>query len=416
MIKEKLSRQTRIQVIITILILLGIRIGSNIPVPFINREMIKQLLSQSRFGLMNILSGGSLEKMAIFALGVAPYITGTIIVQLLSVLSPRIKEIQDNEKEKHEKILFIANIAISFVTALGTAMTFGKSGYLDNTFIKVMTVTLVMTAGSVILVLLGKLIDKKGIENGISLILAAGILATMPASFASLFKTLIHGKNIGRQCITAAAIVLVTAAITAFVVVLNESKKKVPVTYSGKMVGNRQRVGQDTFIPIPANPAGVVPVIFTAQILALPLLIFKGGWTRYLSQSNWFDPQAIKYTLGFILYAIMTIGFAYFYVSITFDVNQIAHNLKQSGGMVPGIRPGKPTADYFKKLLKPTIFKGALALLAVQVIPMLIAGIWGVNVSFGGTSILIVVGVILETRQRLKAKKANTAYRSFLAS
>lgn len=415
MVKTELIKKTRIQVILTILILLLIRVGTNIPVPFINREMIHELFGADQFSLVNVFSGGALEKMSLFALGVSPYITAQIILQLLSVPFKRLTEIQREEKDKYEKILFIANIVLSLCIATSTTIYFYRSNFLSKRNIGFAAIIiLILTAGSAALVLLGKLIDKKGIGNGISLILAAGIIATLPSDFVAAVRNLSAGKNIQRIVLIIAAVIAVALALIAFAIFLNESKRKIPVTYSGRVIGNRVRTSQDTYIPLSINPAGVVPVIFTSQIFAVILMFFHGGWTKFFSQSEWFRPESIKYSIGFILYAILTVGFAYFYTSITFDPYKTSSDLKKNGGMIPGIRPGKPTAEYLQKILKPIIFKGALGLLAIQAIPMLISGIFGINVSFGGTSILIIVGVVLETYNRMKAKKANTAYRSFL--
>ena len=283
----------------------------------------------------------------------------------------------------------------------------------------------ILTAGSALLMWIGETITEKGVGNGISIVLVINIISSMPEDFATLFETFIKGKSVLNGTIAAVVILAVTVGIVFLTVILCAGERRIPVQYSKKMVGRKLMGGQSTNIPLKVNTAGVIPVIFASSIMSFPAVIAqltgKGNGTgigseiiRGLSSNNWCNPKQLQYTWGLVLYIVLCVFFAYFYTSITFNPLEVADNIKKQGGFIPGIRPGKPTSDYLTNILNYIIFIGAVGLIIVCVIPFIFNGVFGANVSFGGTSIIIIVGVILETVKQIESQLLVRNYKGFL--
>ena len=415
----------------TFFVLLVVLVGCQLPMPGIDSAAISDYFQNSlgeSFRLMNTFTGGSLEKMSIFALNVTPYITSSIIMQLLTIAIPALEEMhRDGEegRKKMTKITRFVTVALGALEGLGTSIGFGRSGYMDdyNAFnVALMVVTL--TAGSVFVMWLGECITEKGIGNGISIILLFNIVSTMPNDFYKLYQKFVEGKEIGAMLIAVCIIVAVVVFSTVLVTLFNAAERRIPVQYAKKQAGRKLIGGQQTYIPVKVMTANVIPVIFASSLMSFPAVISNlfsvdetGVWgkiLRVLSSSNWCDPDHPARSIGLIVYIILIFLFAYFYTSITFNPIEIANNMKKSGGFIPGIRPGKPTTEYLNSILNSVIFIGALGLSIVAIIPIFFSGWFDAQVSFGGTSIIIVVGVILETIKQVESQMLVRHYKGFL--
>ena len=268
-------------------------------------------------------------------------------------------------------------------------------------------------------------ITEKGIGNGISIVLCVNIVSRIPSDLTLLYENFVKGKTIAKGALAALIIAAIIILVVVLVLILNGAERRIPVQYSRKMVGRKQMGGQSTNIPLKVNTAGVIPVIFASSLMSFPVVIAqflgKSNGTgigseilRGLSSSNWCNPRQLYYSWGLILYIVLCVFFAYFYTSITFNPLEVADNIKKQGGFIPGIRPGKPTSDYLTKILNYIIFIGAVGLIIVAVIPFFFNGVFGANVSFGGTSIIIVVGVVLETEKQIESQMLVRNYKGFL--
>ena len=426
--------EIRSKLIFTFLMLIVVRFGSQLPTPGVNPEYVKSFFASQTgdaFNFFNAFTGGSFEQMSIFALSISPYITSSIIMQLLAIAIPALEEMQKDGEEGKKKIAAITRyvtVLLALIQSAAMAIGFGRSGLLlEYNFVNAAVVVLTLTAGSAFLMWVGERITEKGIGNGISIILLINILSRIPSDFVSLYEQFMKGKGIGMAALAAVIILAVIAFVVVFVVLLQGGQRKVAVQYSQKMQGRRSVGGQSTFIPVKVNTAGVVPVIFASSLMQFPIIIAsflgKGNGDgigseilRGLNSANWCNPENIFYSWGLIVYIILTVAFAYFYTSITFNPMEIANNMKKNGGFIPGIRPGKPTVDYLARILKYIIFIGAVGLVIVQVIPFFFNGVFGASVSFGGTSLIIVVGVVLETLKQIESKMLVRNYKGFLNS
>ena len=306
------------------------------------------------------------------------------------------------------------------------AIGFGRQGMIPNmSFLKGIVVVASLTAGSAMLMWLGERITEKGIGNGISIVLTINIVSRIPSDVSLLYENFVKGKTIAKGMLAACIIAVIILFVVVLVLILNGAERRIPVQYSRKMVGRKMMGGQSTNIPLKVNTAGVIPVIFASSIMSFPSIIAqfagKGNGTgigseilRGLSSNNWCNPSQIQYSWGLIVYVVLCVFFAYFYTSITFNPLEVADNIKKQGGFIPGIRPGKPTSDYLTKILNYIIFIGAVGLIIVAVIPFFFNGVFGANVSFGGTSIIIIVGVILETVKQIESQMLVRNYKGFL--
>jgi len=425
----------------TFLMLIVIRLGSQLPTPGVNPDFIEQFFAGvsagGAFNFFNAFTGGSFEQLSIFALSISPYITSSIIVQLLTIAIPKLEEMQkdgEDGKKKIAKITRYVTVALALIQATAMAIGFGNQGLLEGdklTWSNGPIFVLTLTAGSAFLMWAGERITEKGIGNGISVILLVNILSTVPTDFLNLYTLFIQGnieeKKYAIAALAALVILLIILVVIVFVVILQGGERKIAVQYSQKIHGRKTVGGQSSHIPLKVNTAGVIPVIFASSLMQFPILIAtflgkdSGEGIGYkildgLNSNNWFNPDNFADTWGLILYMVLTIAFAYFYTSITFNPLEIADNMKKSGGFVPGIRPGKPTADYLSRILKYIIFIGAAGLIIVQVIPFFFNGWFGAAVSFGGTSLIIIVGVVLETMQQVESQMLVRNYKGFLNS
>lgn len=295
----------------------------------------------------------------------------------------------------------------------------------DMNVLKGIVVVASLTAGSAMLMWIGERITEKGVGNGISIVLAVNIISRIPSDMTTLYENFIKGKTIAKGMLAGLIIFAIILVVVVFVLILNGAERRIPVQYSRKMVGRKMMGGQSTNIPLKVNTAGVIPIIFASSIMSFPGVIAqfagKANGTgigseilRGLSSSNWCNPKQIQYSWGLLLYMVLCVFFAYFYTSITFNPLEVADNIKKQGGFIPGIRPGKATSDYLTKMLSYIIFIGAVGLIIVAVIPFFFNGVFGANVSFGGTSIIIVVGVVLETLKQVESQLLVRNYKGFL--
>ena len=416
----------------TFLMLIVIRIGSQLPTPGVDSNYIQQFFAQNTgeaFNLFNAFTGGSFEQMSIFALSITPYITSSIIMQLLTIAIPKLEEMQKEGEDGRKKIVAITRyltVALALIESLAMAVGFGRQGLLvEYNFVNAAIVVLTLTAGSAFLMWIGERITEKGVGNGISIVLVINIISRIPSDMTSLFEQFVKGKPIASAALAVVIILAIIVALVVFVVILQSGERRIAVQYSQKVVGRRTYGGQSTNIPLKVNTAGVIPIIFASSLMQFPVVIAsfmgKGNGSgigseilRGLNQSNWCNPEQLKYTWGLLLYIVLTVFFAYFYTSITFNPLEIANNMKKSGGFIPGIRPGKPTVEYLTKILNYIIFIGACGLVLVQVVPILFNGWLGAKVSFGGTSLIIIVSVVLETLKQIESQMRVRYYKGFL--
>ena len=416
----------------TFLLLIVIRIGSQLPTPGVDSNYIQQFFAQNTgeaFNLFNAFTGGSFEQMSIFALSITPYITSSIIMQLLTIAIPKLEEMQKEGEDGRKKIVAITRyltVALALIESLAMAVGFGRQGLLvEYNFVNAAIVVLTLTAGSAFLMWIGERITEKGVGNGISIVLVINIISRIPSDMTALFEQFVKGKPIASAALAVVIILAIIIALVVFVVILQSGERRIAVQYSQKVAGRRTYGGQSTNIPLKVNTAGVIPIIFASSLMQFPVVIAsfmgKGNGSgigseilRGLNQSNWCNPEQLKYTWGLILYIVLTVFFAYFYTSITFNPLEIANNMKKSGGFIPGIRPGKPTVEYLTKILNYIIFIGACGLVLVQVVPILFNGWLGAKVSFGGTSLIIIVSVVLETLKQIESQMLVRNYKGFL--
>lgn len=425
-------KDIRKRLLYTFGMLVVIRFGSQLPVPGVNRDYISQFFAQQTDGAFNFFSaftGGSFERLSIFALNITPYITSSIIIQLLTIAIPQLEEMQKDGEEGRKKLTNITRyvtVALALIEATAMTVAFGRSGMIpDIKVLKGITVVASWTAGSAFLMWVGERITEHGVGNGISIVLVINILSRVPSDIATLYETFIKGKTIARGALAALIILAVIAVTIVFVIVLSDAVRRIPVQYAKKMQGRKMMGGQSTFIPLKVNTAGVIPVIFAQSLFSMPSMIASvlgvstdgvgGKILAALNQNNWFNPDQPVYSIGLIVYVVMIIGFAYFYTSITFNPIEVADNMKKQGGFIPGIRPGKPTVDYLNKILNYIVFIGAVGLTIVVLIPIFFNGVFKAYVSFGGTSIIIIVGVILETIKQIESQMVVRNYKGFLS-
>lgn len=427
------NKQLRKKLLFTTLILIVVRFGSQLPIPEIDSAQISAYLKSTlgdSFSLLNSFTGGSFMQMSVFALSVTPYITSSIIMQLMTIVIPALEEMQkdgEDGRKRMAKITRYVTVVLAIIEGAGLAIGFANQGALgtDYTTFTIVTMIIALTAGAVLVMWLGERITESGIGNGISIILLVNIVSGMPGNFTSLYNQFMKGKQIGPALIAGCVIVGVVLAVVVFVIVLSDAERHIPVQYSKKMQGRKLVGGQQSKIPLKVNTAGVIPIIFASSIMQFPIMLqnvlkyenngFIGKALTSLNSSTWFDASHPKRSIGLLIYIVLVVLFAYFYTSITFNPLEISNNMKKQGGFIPGIRPGKPTVDYLNKILKYIIFIGAAGLTIVAVVPFFFNGVFGASVSFGGTSIIIVVGVILETIKQIQSQLLVQNYSGFLS-
>ncbi|MDO4314031.1 MAG: preprotein translocase subunit SecY [Eubacteriales bacterium] len=424
----------RKRIIYTFLMLIVIRLGSQLPTPGVNPTYIKDFFAQNTgeaFNFFNAFTGGSFEQMSVFALSITPYITSSIIMQLLTIAIPKLEEMHKDGEDGRKKIAAITRyltVALSLIESTAMAVGFGRQGLLvEYNFVNAAIVVLTLTGGSAFLMWIGERITENGVGNGISIVLVINIISRIPSDIASLFEQFVKGKGIAKGGLAAIIILAIILLLVVMVVILQSGERRIAVQYSQKIQGRRTYGGQSTHIPMKINTAGVIPIIFASSLMQFPIVIAtflgKGNGSgigseilRGLNQSNWCNPQSIKYSWGLVVYILLTVFFAYFYTSITFNPMEIANNMKKSGGFVPGIRPGRPTVEYLNKILNYIIFIGACGLVLIQLVPIVFNGWLGAKVSFGGTSLIIIVSVVLETIKQIESQMLVRNYKGFLNS
>ncbi|MBQ9391855.1 MAG: preprotein translocase subunit SecY [Lachnospiraceae bacterium] len=424
-------KDLRRRILFVFLMLIVVRLGSGIPVAGVDPDVFKNLFNSAgdSMSFFDAITGGSFEKMSVFALSITPYITSSIIMQLLTIAIPKLEEMQrDGEqgRKKMTQITRIVTVGLAVLESTAMAIGFGKSGYLtEYNALYVILVVTVLTGGSTVLMWIGEQITEHGIGNGISIVLIINIISRIPSDLTSLYEQFISGKIVAKGILSGLIIAAVIIGTVILVVYLQNAERKIPVQYSKKVQGRKQIGGNSTYIPLKVNTAGVMPVIFAQSLMQTPVIIcsllgknnvegFWGHILKGLSQSNWFKPDQFVYTIGAVVYILLIIAFAYFYTSITFNPLEIANNMKRQGGSIPGIRPGEPTSDYLQEVLNHIIFIGAIGLSIVAITPIVFNGLFGANVSFGGTSIIIVVGVVIETLKQVESQMMVRNYKGFL--
>ena len=396
-------KEVREKLLYTFFMLVVTRIGSQLPIPGVNTTFFQELFtrqSNDAFGFFNTITGGSFTNMSVFALSITPYITSSIIMQLLTIAIPKLEEMQQEGEDGRKKIAEYTRyltVALALMQSVAMAIGFGGKGLLvEFTALNVIVAIVTMTAGS-----------------------------AMPSDMITLYERFLQGKIVAVAVVTAVIIVAVIIAMVVFVIILQDAERRIPVQYSKKMQGRKMVGGQSTSIPLKVNTAGVIPVIFASSLMSFPVVIAGFFQVNYdtiggkillaLNSSSWFNPERPAYSVGLIVYIALIIVFAYFYTSITFNPLEVANNMKKSGGFIPGIRPGKPTSDYLDGILEYIILIGACGLIIVCLVPIIVSGLFSVSrLSFGGTSLIIIVGVVLETIKAVESQMLVRNYKGFL--
>ncbi|MCQ2535283.1 MAG: preprotein translocase subunit SecY [Lachnospiraceae bacterium] len=435
-IKALKLKDVRSRLLFTFAMLVVIRIGCQLPIPGVNRTYFAQVFASKTgdaFNFFDAFTGGSFTNMSIFALNITPYITSSIIMQLLTIAIPKLEEMNKEEdgRKKIASITRFVTVGLALFESAAMAIGFGNQGLLDASnynVLNIVTIIVALTAGSAFLMWIGERITEHGVGNGISIVLVINIISRIPVDIAGLYKRFIEpANNVGEGVIKGIIILAIILVTVVIVVLLNGGIRKIPVQYAKKVQGNRIMGGNTANIPLRVNTAGVIPIIFASSLMQTPIIFCQllniGNGTgigseilRGLSSSHWFDREQPIYTLGLLFYIILVIFFAYFYTAITFNPMIISDNMKKSGGFIPGIRPGKPTTEYLNSVLHYIIFMGAVGLIIVAVIPIFFSGVFSVNVTFGGTSLIIIVSVVLETIKQVETLMLQRNYKGFLNS
>ena len=406
----------RKKIIFTLLMFFVFRLGAHVPVPGINGAAIKELLSTGTlFGFFDVISGGAFKKFTVFAMGIMPYINASIIMQLLTIVIPSLERLSKEGEEGRRKLTQFTRygtVVLGLIQATGMSFFLTKQeGILLNpSWPSLVVIIISLTAGTTFLMWIGELITEKGIGNGISLIIFAGIVSRLPAGLYTIGSYLRAGTtNIASVALFAVIAVVVILGIVA----IHEGQRRIPVQYAKRVVGRRMYGGQTTHIPLKVNQAGVIPVIFAMSILMFPTTISAWFPENRVAQfiNTWFDPRSWVYM---VLYALLIIFFTYFYTAVTFNPQDVAENMKKYGGFIPGLRPGRPTAEYIDKILTRITLAGAVFLAIIALLPNFVMAVTGLDVYFGGTGLLIVVGVALETMKQLESHLLMRNYSGFM--
>ena len=426
-------KEIRKKLLYTLGMLVIIRLGSQLPAPGIDGEFFKEWFQTQMgdvSGFIDAITGGSFLSMSIFALNISPYITSSIIMQLLTIAIPKLEEMQRDGEDGRKKIVAITRyvtVVLAIIQATAMAIGFGRQGYLtEYNALTVITAIAALTAGSAFLMWVGERITENGVGNGISIVLTINIISRMPEDFMNLYTQFVARKAPATAILAAAIILAIIIGMVVLVIILNDGVRRIPVQYAKKVQGRKMVGGQTSNIPLKVNTAGVIPIIFAQSIMQMPIMICsffgyqgQGVWAHILNglnSNNWCKPSDPVYSIGLLVYIVLIIFFAYFYTSITFNPLMIADNMKKQGGFIPGIRPGKPTSDYLDKVLNYIVFIGAVGLTIIAVIPYFFNGVFGASVSFAGTSLIIIVSVILETVKQIESQMLVRNYKGFLES
>ena len=411
--------EIRKKMIFTVLMLLVIRLGSNVPVPYMDKTVIKDIFKLGQGGILeflDLMAGGTFSNFSIFALNIYPYITASIIIQLLTIAIPKLEEIAKEGEEGRKKIaqwtkyagIILASIQAIFMTRGFFRPAVVAEGFLQNTIIIISLI-----AGTSFLIWIGDLITERGIGNGISLIIFVGIISKIPSEIVKFIQLVKVGEL---SIIKLILFIIVALIIIAIVVALQEGERRIPVQYAKRVVGRKMYGGQSTHIPLKVSMSGVIPVIFSTSLLAFPqtlVLFFRGEQSEWLTK--YFSVQG---TVGIWVYSILNVllivFFTYFYTAIQFNTVEYAKNLQQYGGFIPGIRPGRPTSEYLDKVISRLTFVGGISLALIASLPIILSHVFKLNVNFGGTAIIIVVGVALETVKQIESQMLMRHYKGSL--
>lgn len=424
-------KEIRHKIFFTLAMLVVIRLGSQLPVPGVDREAFSAWFAArtgDAFSFFDAITGGSFENFSILALSISPYITSSIIMQLLTIAIPKLEEMQRDGEDGRKKIASITRyvtVALALIQSTAMVIGFGIQGYLvEYNAVNVITAIAALTAGSAFLMWVGERITEKGIGNGISIVLVINIISRLPQDLSRLFEQFVYGKAPATAILAVVIIFAIIVAMVVLIIILNDGVRKIPVQYAKKVQGRKMVGGQMSSIPLKVNTSGVIPVIFASSLMQMPIIITgfvnyqpTGVWgeiLKGLNSSYWCVPGQPVYSVGLLVYILLIVFFAYFYTSITFNPLMVADNMKKQGGFIPGIRPGKPTSDYLNRVLNYIVIIGAAGLIIVSVIPFFFNGVFGAQVSFGGTSLIIVVSVILETVKQIESQMLVRNYKGFL--
>lgn len=426
------DKVTRNKLLCTILILFLVQIGYRIPLPGVDVTYLQNMFAiftgSSAGGFLNTMMGNSLSSMSLFALSISPYISASIVMQLLIVAIPRLEEIQKDGavgQKKIERLIRIVGGVFAFISALAISINFGKQGlFVNYTWYMVAYATIIWTAGAIFLMQLGEWMTNHLVGNGISLMLLFNMLSSLPGDAVNLYGAFAVNKPVWQQVLFVAIVIVVVFAIYAYVVLLNNAEKRIKISSSRNSSGRMMQMEQNS-LPLKLNMGGVMPIIFSSTIMSLPGIItnfininpdgFISHIVKLCSQGYWFHfDKDIWYTLGVIPYIGLTYLFSHFYMMISFNAKDIADNLRKSGTIVPGIRPGQATAEYLDKQAKSMLNLGTTMLMIIALLPTVFSGATGIGVSFGGTTILIIVSVILETKSKIEAQTSSVQYHRFI--
>lgn len=403
----------RKRILFTFAMLCIFRLGGFITVPFVNAEAVEQMVSgNSMFGLLNIVSGNNFRTFSIFAMSITPYINASIILQLLTIAIPSLERLTHEGEEGRKKIASYTRyltVVLALIQALGISVGF-KSILTESSTLNIIIVAITITAGTAFLMWLGENITEYGIGNGISILIFTGIIANIPSAIAYISEQLMSGT----MSYVLLIILLVAAVLViAGVVEINEGVRKIPVQYAKRVVGRKMYGGQNTHIPLKINQSGVMPIIFASTITMFPATL--ASFFPNSRIATWISSHlAWGGIASTILYMVMIVFFTYFYTLVTFNPEDVARNLKQYGGFIPGIRAGKPTENYLRRTLNRLMVAGSIFLVAIAVLPIIIGNVMNLSLQFGGTSLLIVVGVALETVSQLEQQMIQRNYKGFL--
>lgn len=407
------TKELRRKILYTIFLLIIFRLGEFITVPGVNKTALQQALGNyDALGFMDMISGGGLSQMSVLAMSITPYINSSIIMQLLTVAIPALERIARDGDEGRKKIAqYTRYLTIILAFIQSTGMYFGFTDLIENrNALSYLTVILSLTAGTAFLMWLGEKITENGIGNGISLIIFAGIVSRFPSIATTIYENIKAGSL---SYIVALIFVVVLVVVFGFIVLMNDAERRIPVQYAKRVVGRKMYGGQSTYIPIKVSMAGVIPIIFAMSIMMFPATIMQ----LFGKQDNWVMRNIFSSNswIYIVLYFLLILFFTFFYTKIQFNTIEIANNMKNNGGSIRGIRPGKPTSDYIDKSLNKITMAGAVFIGLVAVVPMILAKVFGLGgIAIGGTSLLIVVGVILETGKQIESQMMMRNYKGFL--
>jgi len=416
--------ELRKKILYTVFILVIFRIGSALPAPFIDASALVGLTGDGNniFGYLNMLSGGAFQSATMFALSIQPYINASIIMQLLTIAIPALERLSKDGgdgRKKINKITRFATVGLALVQAFGYYLLMRNSGAIDQAYLSGaamwvvgITIVLAFTAGAALVMWLGEQITERGIGNGISIILFAGIISRGPAAVEVLYQNFKQGSA---NYLLVPLVVAIFLAMIVFIIVMTNAERRIPVQYAKRVVGRKMYGGQSSFIPIKVSMSGVMPIIFASAFLSLPSTITMfwtptagGFWDKFFGALS---PTGAAYA---ILYFFLIIAFNYFYVAVQYNPVEIANNIKSNNGAIPGIRPGKPTVNFISKVISKITMVGAFFLAVIAIFPIIFTNASGINVSLGGTSIIIIVGVALDTMRQMESQMTMRHHRGFL--